>query len=148
MRWLWHGAEWRRFGRDRRGNSFVEFAFIAPLLILATVGVFDVGRMVWTISALNHAARETARYAAIHGSASSSPTNDTELTQKVADNYIGIGKGGTSGSGLATVVDWSPGMSPGSTVTITVANDFYFWTFGFFTGKTFTITGRGAMTVM
>ncbi len=148
MRWLWHGASWRRFGRDRRGNSFVEFAFIAPLLILMTIGVFDIGRMVWTISALNHSARETARYAAIHGSASSSPATESELVQKAADNYIGIGKGDTSGSGLNTNVNWDPGMSPGSTVTITVANDFYFWTVGFFTGQTFTLTGRGAMTVM
>jgi Flp pilus assembly protein TadG len=36
-------ASWARFVRDRRGVSAIEFAFIAPLLILIYVGVAETG---------------------------------------------------------------------------------------------------------
>ena len=34
-----------RFGRDRRGTVLVEFAFVAPLLVLLLLGCFDVSRL-------------------------------------------------------------------------------------------------------
>jgi Flp pilus assembly protein TadG len=36
-------ASWARFARDRRGVSAIEFAMIAPLLILMYVGLAEVG---------------------------------------------------------------------------------------------------------
>ena len=36
-------ASWARFMRDRRGVSAIEFALIAPLLILIYVGVAEIG---------------------------------------------------------------------------------------------------------
>ena len=46
-----------RFLRDRRGTAVVEFAFVAPIILGLTVGTIDVGRLVWSASALGHLAR-------------------------------------------------------------------------------------------
>ena len=45
------------------GQALVEFALVIPVFLLALVGIFDVGRMVYTNSALSQAAREGARLA-------------------------------------------------------------------------------------
>ena len=45
----------------------VEFALILPILTLLLAGFWDLGRVVLAGDALNHAAREAARYAIVHG---------------------------------------------------------------------------------
>jgi len=52
-------------GRDRRGQSLVEFAVILPIFVLILVGVFDLGRAVYATSTLNNAAREAGRLAIV-----------------------------------------------------------------------------------
>lgn len=47
--------------RDERGQSIVEFALIVPLLILMLVGVFDIGRMLYTYTGLHFTAQESVR---------------------------------------------------------------------------------------
>jgi hypothetical protein len=47
------------------GQALVEFALVLPLILLIMFGVFDVGRAVYTNSALSQAAREGARLAAV-----------------------------------------------------------------------------------
>jgi TadE-like protein len=47
-----------------RGQGLVEFAIILPVFMLVVFGLFDVGRLVYTNSALSQAAREGARVAA------------------------------------------------------------------------------------
>lgn len=51
---------------DRRGQSLVEFALILPILILLMVGLFDLGRVVFTNNSLSDGARQGARIAAIN----------------------------------------------------------------------------------
>ena len=46
------------------GQGLVEFALVLPIFLLAVVGLFDVGRLVYTNSVLSQAAREGARLAA------------------------------------------------------------------------------------
>jgi Flp pilus assembly protein TadG len=46
----------------------LEFALVLPVFVLAVVGVFDVGRLVYVNSALSQAAREGARVAATEAS--------------------------------------------------------------------------------
>jgi hypothetical protein len=51
-------------GLRERGQAVVEFALVVPIFFLAVFGLFDVGRLVYTNSALSQAAREGARAAA------------------------------------------------------------------------------------
>jgi Flp pilus assembly protein TadG len=52
--------------RRRPGASLVEFALTVPILLALMLGVVDAGRMVVAQMTMSNAARECARYAAIH----------------------------------------------------------------------------------
>src|SRR5688572_1710026 len=58
------------FGRlntqRRRGQALVEFALIIPLFLLLLVGIFDLGRAVFSYDTLTIAAREGARIAIVN----------------------------------------------------------------------------------
>ncbi len=58
-------ALWRRDA----GQSLIEFALMLPLLLIAFVGVADVGRLFFYTSMISSAAREGAIYAASHSNA-------------------------------------------------------------------------------
>ncbi len=53
--------------RRSRGQGLVEFAMVAPLLFLLIFGIVESGRFILYYHTLNHAVREGARYAIIHG---------------------------------------------------------------------------------
>ena len=55
-----------RLRRAEAGQAVVEFALIVPLLALITMGILDFGRVFYTYEALANAAREGARYCALH----------------------------------------------------------------------------------
>jgi Flp pilus assembly protein TadG len=57
------------FLRDRRGAAMVEFAFMAPVLIVSLMGIIEYGRAFWIRNSLQHAADETGHYAMIHTAA-------------------------------------------------------------------------------
>lgn len=54
----------RRRTGDEHGQGLVEIALAIPVLVLALVGIFDVGRLVFTNAVISQAAREGARLAA------------------------------------------------------------------------------------
>ncbi|MBA3688637.1 MAG: pilus assembly protein [Chloroflexi bacterium] len=56
----------RRSNASPRGQALVEFALILPLFVMVLVGVIVLGIIVFYNQQLTNAARETARYAAIH----------------------------------------------------------------------------------
>jgi hypothetical protein len=58
----------------RRGQALVEFALIGPLVILMVAGIVTLGTGVFYQQQLTNAAREAARYAAIHSETSQCPT--------------------------------------------------------------------------
>ncbi|TFB19616.1 pilus assembly protein [Filobacillus milosensis] len=47
--------------RSEKGQSVVEFALVIPLLMIMLVGVFDVGRMMYSYTGLHFTAQETVR---------------------------------------------------------------------------------------
>jgi len=49
------------------GQGLAEFALVLPMFILLVLAVLDVGRVVWALDDIGHAAREAARYASVHG---------------------------------------------------------------------------------
>lgn len=54
-----------RIGRDRRGAAAVEFAFIAPILILLVGGIWEVSMVMHARTYLTHTANDTARAVAL-----------------------------------------------------------------------------------
>jgi hypothetical protein len=60
----WLGA------RGEEGTSVVEFALVAPVLLLVIVGILDLGRAVNAYVTVSNAAREGSHYAILHPTAS------------------------------------------------------------------------------
>jgi Flp pilus assembly protein TadG len=103
----------RRLLHDRSGVSAVQFAFVAPLLILMTLGIIDMGRLGLTISTLRNAAIETSRYASMHGADSPSPASETAIINFAKDRAVGIPK-----ADLSVAVAWLPDGKSGSEVKV------------------------------
>lgn len=56
----------QRLGRENRGAVMVEFAILGPLLILAVLGVYQVGVGMQAYNALRSVVSETGRQAAVN----------------------------------------------------------------------------------
>lgn len=109
----------RRFVSDRSGIAAVEFALVAPVLLMLVFGAIEIGRVLYEQQTLEEAARETARWATLHGSKSTTPATATTAMDKareIAGTY----------AGLAGTVTFTPNNSPGSTVIIDLTRDHTF----------------------
>jgi hypothetical protein len=58
---MWHA--WRRFKRQEDGVAAIEFALIAPIVLILFVGMVNVGFRFYEEARLNQATRETAEAA-------------------------------------------------------------------------------------
>jgi Flp pilus assembly protein TadG len=58
----------------RRGAAVVEFAIVAPVLLLLLLGMIECGRMIMVQQSITTAAREGARTAIVEGTSASSAT--------------------------------------------------------------------------
>lgn len=54
-----------RVTSDERGQTLVEFALIIPIVLILMLGLFDVGRIVFTNNSMSDGARQGARTGAI-----------------------------------------------------------------------------------
>ena len=78
----------RRFRRrQQRGQALVEFAIIMPVLVLAVLGLLDLGRGIYTYNTLAQSARQASRTAIV---------NQVEATVKAAAISTGATLGLTS----------------------------------------------------
>lgn len=55
-----------RSGSHQRGQALVEFSLVIPIFLLLLVGLFDLGRAVFSYNTLTNAAREGARMAIVN----------------------------------------------------------------------------------
>mgnify|MGYP001548098210 FL=1 len=61
-------------GGRSRGQALVEFTLVAPLMFLLILGTIEAGRFILYYEVMNHATREGARYAIVHGNDSTCPS--------------------------------------------------------------------------
>jgi hypothetical protein len=76
-----------RYARQR-GQSTVEFALAALLLLLLLLGILEVSRLVFAASSVGNGAREGAHYAALHPE-----TSVFSLTQQIVPQLIFLAAG-------------------------------------------------------
>lgn len=135
-------TNWCSWITDRRGTAAIEFAFVAPVLLLLTLGVIDTGRMMWTAATLEHAAREGARYASLRGADSSQPVTDQNVGDYVKNRAVGV-----NAADLSVSVTWSPNNYSGSSVTVGVGTTFDFVLIGFLPLDPIRLEGTSTLTV-
>jgi Flp pilus assembly pilin Flp len=71
--------------RDKRGVTAVEFAMIAPALLMVLLGVFDTGYNLYTASVLGGAAQKAARASTIEGAETKGLAIDDAVVAAVHD---------------------------------------------------------------
>lgn len=132
---------WRRLRGDRRGAGAVEFAFIAPLAILVTLGAIETGRALSAQATINHAVKETARFAAVRGTASGAEATQSQLEDMALDIAdLPLSK-------TTAAASWDPDNSPGGIVTVTMQHTFNPVTIPF-EAETFTFNATASMTIV
>jgi len=57
-----------QYRKDENGAAAVEFSMLAVLFIMLIFGIFELGRLFWTLNGLQYSVEQAARYAAIHPS--------------------------------------------------------------------------------
>lgn len=71
----------QRFVQDERGATVVEFAFVAPVLVLTLLGAFDVAHTLYVRSVLQGIVQKVGRDSALEG-------NDEASAQTAIDNKL------------------------------------------------------------
>lgn len=72
-----------RLRRDETGVTVVEFAMIAPVLLMMVFGIFDLGHNMYTTSMLQGAIQQAARNSTLEGAASNAGNLDAIVTEAV-----------------------------------------------------------------
>ena len=86
----------RSYLRSRSGAAAVEFALVVPALLVLVMGVFEYGRYLWTVNALQQTVTVTARCAGLLAPASAgvagcatSGAFDSSQTKAFAEQLAG-----------------------------------------------------------
>ncbi|MEC3850598.1 TadE/TadG family type IV pilus assembly protein [Paenarthrobacter ureafaciens] len=88
----------------------IEMAILLPMLLLILIGIIEFGRVLNVQVSLTQAAREGARYAAVHYQDGALDVSGTALAAAPSLNGLGV-----------TVSDNAASCSPGSNVTVTTS---------------------------
>lgn len=128
--------------RNNRGNSAIQFGFVAPLLILLTLGIIDMGRLGFAISSVRNAAIEAARYASLHGSSSTVPATEADIIALAKDSAVGIPQ-----NDLTVTVTWTPDNKSGSQVKVNLAYPIDLFIAGLIPLPNMTLTKSSAMMI-
>ncbi len=132
-----------RLIRNDRGTSAIEFGFIAPLLVLLTVGLIDIGRLALASTSVRYAVAEAARFAIAHGAQSKEPTTDADIKTFAVSRSIGVPLKVAD----LTITRDPNDDNPGSKVTITATYNMSLILEGFIPMIPTTITRSATMTV-
>ena len=128
---------WARRFLEQRGASAVELALLLPVLLTIVLGIVEFGYAFNQQISLSQAAREGARYYAIHATDGTySSTKLTQTAQTAAPTVIGLSATATPSSGCPA----------GTLVTVTTSRSYSSLTGWFnFLGPTITLQGKAAM---
>lgn len=90
-----------------RGQALVEFALVAPVLILILSAIIQCGMVFWAQNTLNQIARDTGRWAATQTSCGTGfAPAVTTTAQSIASQSALVGYGGSAPFTVETT--WSP----------------------------------------
>lgn len=96
-----------------RGAVVLEFGLAFLIFLSAVYGIMEFGRIVACYNIISGAAREGARYASVHGSASGSVATASDIQSVVRNWALGMDT-----SAVTVTTTWSPGNGPGGQVHV------------------------------
>jgi hypothetical protein len=74
-----------RLRADKRGNTIIEFAIVAPVMMMLIMGLGDLLHQIYAQSILDGAIQKAARDSAIQGGANQTSTIDARVVSSVGD---------------------------------------------------------------
>ena len=98
---------------SERGAAILEFGLAFLIFFSALYGIMEFGRVVASYNIISGAAREGARYAMVHGSASGSVATASDIQSVVRNWAIGLDR-----SSVVVTTTWTPGNAPGNNVKV------------------------------
>jgi len=112
---------WRRHGARDTGAAAVEFAIVAPILIVLALGVADYGLLVNNSATLLGATRAGAEYAKANWN-NPAVTNAATVTTQVACGFAGLTLSAGSCSPITPSVSTTCSCADGSSVACPTAS--------------------------
>jgi Flp pilus assembly protein TadG len=97
----------------QRGQALMEFGLAFMVFLMVMYGIMEFGRMMASYNILAGAAREGARYATVHGSASGSTASGSQIQTVVRNWSLGL-----DANAVLVTTTWTPGNGPGSKVKV------------------------------
>lgn len=96
-----------RADRAARGQALLEFALVLPVLLVALLGLIDVGRLVFTYNSVSEAARTGARVAIVN-------QIQADICEVGASRAVGLGlpTGCVGSTAIGVTVAQGTGCSP------------------------------------
>ena len=98
---------------SERGAAIIEFGLAFLLFFTVVYAIMEFGRLVSSYNILAGAAREGARYAMVHGSASGNSASAADIQDVVRHWSIGLDH-----NLVLVTTTWTPGHGPGSRVKV------------------------------
>lgn len=74
----------RRLAKDHHGSTLIEFAMVAPVLMMMIFGLFDIAHTQYTASVLNGAIQKAGRDITLQSATASEATIDTRVRDQVS----------------------------------------------------------------
>jgi len=116
---------WPNFREEERGVALVEFALVAPLLLVLLFGMLDFGRTFNYWIDATHLANEGARWAVVNKNPASSGTLQAYIQQQADTNELRNGGSTSVPGGLEVCISFPSGTSTvGSPVKVTASVDY------------------------
>jgi len=103
---------------DQRGAAIIEAAVALPIMIVLSLGAIETARAVSAKASINHAAKETARFASVRGDASKDEATEATLES------MALELAQLPPASLTASVSWNPDNRPGSTVLVQMQHTF------------------------
>lgn len=133
----------KRLLRNEDGSPGVEFAIIAPILILLTAGMIDVGKLGLASATLYLTVDEGARYAAVHATGSLLPKTEAQMEAYARKHLIGI-----ESNLVSLVYVWFPDPPiSGGNVKLTATYNVNLWLTHFMNISDITLSRSSKMTI-
>ncbi len=130
----------KRTIRRQSGQAYIEFALVLPFLILLVIGALDLGRGLNAFIVATNAAREGARYGAMHSG------DIAGIKARAIQETAGTG---VTISPTDIVVTYPAGnQNPGSPIRVTVTHNFQLIALWIFTSQTIPIRAGAEMEII
>jgi Flp pilus assembly protein TadG len=104
--------------RSERAQAALEFALAVPVLLMLILGVLDAGRVVVANVSLNNAAREGARYAAMHVYDGTCGSANCQTEARTIVNNVSLGVDSTD-------IGMTVSLSPSNIVAVALSYPFH-----------------------